>query len=277
MEYYVNNDLTNNFKEEGYLILKEVFSEKELVEYRSLVQEIIKYAEKSLEDPFQEYYMGHRADQGALYDLFQRHPEFDGIVRNEKILNALEMLIGKDILLYENCLVYKPKNKSNEVPWHQDFMNRKDEPEKYIIWVALDDVTIENGALKVLPGTHKLGFMPWYKVKGETHHTRLKLDAVDTDQYQHVEMKAGDVLIFHHLLIHGSDRVESDLPRRAFRASFQSFDQVFSPRATPIVVRGGGPEALERLYARKKSEVPQKTFVKRVFQALGNRLINLSK
>ncbi|MEY3234305.1 MAG: hypothetical protein RL230_1576, partial [Pseudomonadota bacterium] len=33
---------------------------------------------------------------------------------------------------------------------------------KFIAWMALDDVKIENGAMKVIPGSHKLGFLPWF-------------------------------------------------------------------------------------------------------------------
>ena len=52
-------------------------------------------------------------------------------------------------------------------------MNRTDEPEKFIVWIALDDVTVDNGALKFIPGSHKNGFLPYHRVKGQTHHTRL--------------------------------------------------------------------------------------------------------
>lgn len=262
--------MSNSLKENGYIVLKGVFGENELSKVRELTSDIVDYGELGLEDPFDQYFMRHRVDQGALYDIYFRHPEFRKMADNDTILDELETVLGKDIFLYENSLVYKPKGKNNEVPWHQDFMNRPDEPEKYIVWIALDDVTIENGALKIIPQSHKLGFLSWFKVKNETHHTRLKLDGVDLDSQQFVEMKAGDVLIFHQLVIHGSDKITSDAPRRAFRFACQGFESIYSPRAVPVVLRGGKPEELKRKFPNQFKEIGK---VKEIIHKVGKKLL----
>lgn len=236
------------FEEDGFVILENVFNEDTLVKMRDLTDRIVEYGEKELEDPFSSYYMRHRTDQGALYDLFQRHPEFQEMARNEAILDTITTAVGQDVFLYENSLVYKPKGKDNEVPWHQDFINRPTEPIKFIAWIALDDVKIENGAMKVIPGSHKQGFLPWFHVPGQTHHTRVVLDSVDTTKYVFAELNAGDVLIFNQLLLHSSDRIISTKPRRAYRISYQGFQQVFTPRGTPIVLKGGLPESISQRY-----------------------------
>lgn len=256
------------FEEHGFVILKKVFDEQTLLKMRKLTDEIVEHGEKDLEDPFSKYYMSHRTDQGALYDLFQRHPEFQEIAKNKTILTEISKIVGEDIFLYENSLVYKPKNKSNEVPWHQDFINRPHEPIKYIAWIAFDDVTVENGAMKVIPGSHKNGFLPWFAIPGETHHTRLVLDGINVDDYIFAELEAGDVLIFNQLLLHSSDRIVSDKPRRAYRISYQGFEQIFTPRATPIVLMGGTPASLAKKYNKKKVipsapvEVKKNKFIK---------------
>lgn len=263
----------SDLKNDGYVILKKVFSDEQLAPLRTLTQEIVDYAEMNLEDPFYKYYLGHRADQGALYDLFQRHPEYQFIVRNEKILDELEKVIGHDIMMYENCLVYKPKGKNNSVPWHQDFLSRPHEIPKYIVWVALDDVRIENGAMKVIPGSHTKGFYPWFRVKGETHHDRIDPKYIEEDKAIYVEMDAGDVLIFSMFLLHSSNEVHSELPRRAFRVSYQSMNEIFTPRGTPIVVRGGRPDFLSKQYSAPSS-TQKLPFHKKVMHAIGRRLIN---
>lgn len=252
-------------KEQGFVIIKNAIPESKLVELRVLQSRIVEYADKNLVDPFKDYYLNHRSDQGVLYDLYQRHPEFQDLVKNDKVLDALEVVLGPNIYLYDNSLIYKPKGRRNEVPWHQDFMSRPDEPLKYIVWMALDNVVKENGALKVIPGSHKEGFLPWYRVKGETHHDRVNKDEVEKrkDQITYLEMEPGDILIFHMLTMHGSDEVSSDLPRRAFRCSYQSMDEnIFSPRATPVVVRGGSPEFLAKKFKKNKSLKPKSKFTK---------------
>ncbi|MFD1256166.1 phytanoyl-CoA dioxygenase family protein [Mucilaginibacter terrae] len=270
-----------NFNDHGFVILKKVFDGDTLSKMRDLTDRIIQDGEKELEDPFSPYYMRHRTDQGALYDLFQRHPEFQELAKNEVILDEISKVVGEDIFLYENSLVYKPKGKNNEVPWHQDFINRPTEPIKFIAWIALDDVLIDNGAMKVIPGSHKNGFLPWFTVPGETHHTRLKLDGIKLEDYIFAELEAGDVLIFNQLLLHSSDRIVSEKPRRAYRISYQGFEQIFTPRSTPFVLRGGLPESIRQRYnkpyekpqpAPAPAPQPKKNIVQKVLNKVGKRL-----
>lgn len=272
------NTHKKKLEQDGYTILKNVLLEEDLENIRRLTDRIISYGDKELEDPFSSYYMRHRTDQGVLYDLFQRHPEFQELAKQKEILDSVETVLGQDIFLYENSLVYKPKGRANEVPWHQDFINRPDEPIKYIAWIALDNVNVGNGALKVIPGSHKLGFLPFHTVEGETHHTRLNLDGINLDNYTFVELEAGDVLIFNQLVLHSSDRVDVKEPRRAYRISYQGFGQIFTPRATPVVLRGGSPEALENKFNQpyhnpQVAQQPSKpNLVRRAMHKLGRYL-----
>ena len=235
-----------NIIEQGYTIFPGVFKESDLHDVREFTDSIIAFHSNNqdITDPFSNYFLPHRVDQGVLYDLFQRYPIFQNLAKDNRLIEFLKYIVGPNFFLYENSLVYKPKYKDNEVPWHQDFINRPDEPIKYVVWMALDDITIENGAMKVIPGSHKLGFLPWKHYPGETHHTRLDLSKVNLDDFKYAEMKAGDVLIFNQLLLHSSDRITSNLPRRAYRISVQSFEQIFSPRATPIVLSCDSPDAI---------------------------------
>jgi len=256
----------------GFVILKNVFEPEELGPVTQLTEEIIEFSNKYSEDFFHKYYLPHRTDQGTLSDLFQRHPEFQNLAKNTRVLEALTPVLGPNIFLYENSLVYKPKGKRNGVPWHQDFINRPKEPIKYIVWIALDKVTIENGALKVIPGSHKNGFLPWYRVKGETHHDRLKLDGLDLSTSLHVEMEIGDVLIFNQLLVHGSDETHTDIPRRAFRVSYQGFPEVFVPRGAPILLHGGKPKDLAP-YLESLKALPKPNSIQKLLHKIGNRLL----
>jgi phytanoyl-CoA hydroxylase len=250
------------FEDDGFVILKKVFSDEELDPIRKLTDEIIAYGEKELEDPFRKYYLKHRIDQGALYDLFQRHPEFQSLAKNNVILEKITEVFGEDICLYENSLVYKPKGKNNAVPWHQDFISRPHEPLKLIGWIALDDVKIENGAMKVIPGSHRKGFLKWFRVKGETHHDRIDLSQLDERSAIHVELDAGDVLIFNQLLVHSSDECHSEKKRRAYRVSYIGMEKVLVPRGAPIVLRGGHPKILVNRFSKKASEVEYPFYIK---------------
>lgn len=264
-----------SFEKDGFVILRKVFNENELSSIRDTLQRIVSYAENGLEDPFDKYYLRHRADQGVLYDLFQRHPEFDRMARNERILDAVAEAAGPDIFLYENSVVYKPKGKQNGVPFHQDFISRVNEPVKYIAWMAVDRVTRDSGALKVVPGSHKKGFLSWHRVKGETHHDRIDESELDLTGLMHVELEPGDVLIFNQLVVHGSDTMNTDSLRLVYRVSYQGFDEVFVPRGSPVVMRGGTPESMAERFPKKFIQPEPAPVWRRTIHAIGRRLLKL--
>ena len=261
-----------DFERDGFTILRGVYSEEVLAPVRKLLTETIEYAERGLEDPFTRYYLNHRADQGVLYDLYQRHPEMGDMARNPVILDALVPALGPDILLYENSLVYKPKGKKNGVPFHQDFISRPDEPLKVVAWMALDKVTKTGGALKVIPGSHKNGFLDFYRVHGETHHDRIDASKLDLSTVMHVELEPGDVLIFHQLIVHGSDEAHTDSLRLVYRVSYQGFDEIYVPRGAPLIMRGGGPAALGKRFPQPYSPPQKKSLIRRALNKFGRLL-----
>ncbi len=256
----------------GFCIIPAVFTEGELSHLRELTDAIVEYAEQGLEDPFEAYYLRHRNDQGVLYDLFQRHPEFHRLATHSVVLDCMTSVLGEDIFLYENSLVYKPPGRSNAVPWHQDFISRAHEPLKLITWTAIDDVTAENGAMQVIPGSHRSGYLPWYRVEGETHHDRVRPEHVDAAQAITVTLSAGDVLIFNAMLLHSSPECHSVHKRRAYRVSYQGFDRLKTPRGMPLVVHGGLPQSLARRYPGPRQKKP---FWRRLASRLGKRLLSL--
>lgn len=154
-------------------------------------------------------------------------------------------MLGENIYLYVNSVVYKPKGRENDVPWHQDFLSRPEESRRYIAWIALHDANRENGCLKVIPGSHKRGYLPWHRVEGETHHDRVRSELVDEKLAEYLELDAGDVLLFDQCLLHSSDKVDTDAPRMVFRVVYKALDGVEIPRGAPIVVKGGRTKSLK--------------------------------
>lgn len=255
------------FEKDGYILLKGVFEENYLSQIRSKIDELIAYSQKELDDPLDEHFLKHRVDNGVLYDVYQRHPFFRPMAENPVLLDEVEKILGANFYLYVNSLLYKPKSKNNEVPWHQDFLSRPNESEKILTWMAIDNATKENGCLKVIPGSHKKGFRDWYRVKGATHHDRIKIDEKELQNASYVEMKAGDVLVFSNYLIHSSDENNSDLPRRAFRAVFKKLDDAKIPRGAPIMMRSN--LNLEKVGQFKTQ---QKSTAKKLLNRIGNYL-----
>ena len=75
------------------------------------------------------------------------------------ILDAVEDVIGPDILIHSSTIFCKYANDKKFVSWHQDSHYwGLSEPRLVSAWIALTDSTVENGSLRVLPGTHTRRF-----------------------------------------------------------------------------------------------------------------------
>lgn len=229
-----SSNYSKSFNNDGFLLLKNVFSDKEISQSYKVTKELLSIDVNY--NLFPKYYFNDRKDVGVLYDIYFRHKFYRDLIENDFLNEVFSQIFKDNFYLYESSLVYKPPGKRNEVPFHQDFMDRSNEPFKIIVWVALTDVTAENGALKIVPGSHKKGFKEYVKIEGEAHHTRLKGWESFDENSKIVEMKKGDVLFFHNMVIHGSDRTHSKKDRLAARYSVQNFDGRNVPRGIPIIL-----------------------------------------
>lgn len=83
------------------------------------------------------------------------------LVRHPAILDAVEELIGPDILVFHSTLWWKAAGTEGFVPWHQDATYFGLAPHEHVTaWVALTPSTAESGCLTILPGSHRHGQLP---------------------------------------------------------------------------------------------------------------------
>ncbi len=80
------------------------------------------------------------------------------LVRHPAILDALEALVGPDLLLFDSAFIIKEPGDGKRVSWHQDLTYWGLEPaEVTSIWLALSPANAESGAMRMLPGSHRQG------------------------------------------------------------------------------------------------------------------------
>ena len=83
------------------------------------------------------------------------------LVRHPGILDAVEDIVGPDILVFHTTLWWKPAGSEGFVPWHQDATYFGLAPHEHVTaWIALTPSTEENGCVTVLPGSHRHGQLP---------------------------------------------------------------------------------------------------------------------
>ena len=142
------------------------------------------------------------------------------LIRHEKILNAVEDVIGPDILCWGSSFFIKEARNPSFVSWHQDSTYWGLDPADVLTaWIAFSDSTPENGAMRVMPGTHKLSQIPHNDTfEPENLLSRGQEIMVDVDEAQAdtLTLKAGEMSLHHVRLIHGSDPNPSDHRRIGF-------------------------------------------------------------
>ena len=124
-----------------------------------------------------------------------------------RVVDALVRVVGPNVKAMQSMLFIKSEGKPGQA-WHQDecFIPTRDRS-LTAVWIALDDATVENGCLWVLPGSHRRGVL--YPAR-EQHDPRFDctIEAYDfpyTDEDAvPVEIPAGTALIFNGYLLHRS-------------------------------------------------------------------------
>ena len=134
---------------------------------------------------------------------------------DKNLLDIVERVIGPDIELFLNgqCL-YKEPVGGHPKNLHQDsayFEHRFDGPVAALNYVV--DTNLENGALYVVPGSHKLGQLDHIDTFS---HLGLDPDEWPWDRAVPVCGSAGDAIFFHYRCIHGSQENHSSSPRPVF-------------------------------------------------------------
>ena len=124
------------------------------------------------------------------------------------IINEVKQLIGEDIILWGSSLFCKAEKTGNETPWHQDGEYWPIKPlESLTVWLAIDEVTNENGPLQYIPGSHldkKLVEHKTLDKKNITLNQTLKNVDEIKNKAKSVVLNPGMFSIHDVFLFHGS-------------------------------------------------------------------------
>ena len=131
----------------------------------------------------------------------------DEIVHREEILDAVECLIGPDIVLTNTVLFIKEPNSLHHVTYHQDATYMGLEPQDSLTaWIALTESTRENGCVRMIQGSHLLDIQQHIDTFGEDNIlTRgQQIDDIDDERALDIELEPGQMSLHHCRTVHGS-------------------------------------------------------------------------
>ena len=144
----------------------------------------------------------------------------DDLIRHPGILDPVEGVLGPNILCWGTSFFIKEPCNKSFVSWHQDSTYWGLDPADIVTaWVALSESTVENGAMRVVPGTHTMEQVAHRDTfAADNLLSRGQEIAVDVDENEAVALPLapGEMSLHHVRLIHGSEPNPSDRRRIGF-------------------------------------------------------------
>jgi len=210
------------YKKNGYWLSPKLFTDEELVEFRRHHAMVVAGDYETKRPPLsRDPEPGDTSKLVQVNNAYWTDATIARLVLSPVIGKIAAMLSGvRGIRLWHDQLLYKPpqSGSSGAIGWHQDlgYWQCLDNDKAITAWVALEDVTEENGCMEVVPGSHAWGLL------GEDHFYQKDIE----EQRKRIEQKTGQLFTtkpcvlpagcvsFHHCItIHGSRPNLSKRPR----------------------------------------------------------------
>tara|TARA_B100001250_G_scaffold348822_1_gene319694 strand:+ start:901 stop:1728 length:828 start_codon:yes stop_codon:yes gene_type:complete len=193
MTYLTSNQL-KQYNEEGYVAPINAISKDEANEIRNEIEYIENKWPEELEGSGRNY-------------VHLISPVFDKISHNNKILNAVESIIGKNILICGTTLFIKNPYEKGYVSFHQDAKYIGLEPYNWVTaWIAVTDTNEYNGCMRMWSGSHKED-LKYHNQKFDNNNLLTRgqtIEDVPISITKPVELKAGQMSLHHPKIVHGS-------------------------------------------------------------------------
>ena len=202
----LTTDQLNHYKDKGYISPVNALTSSEAKEIRDEIEKIENKWPGALEGINRNY-------------IHLISPIFNKICLNKNILDAVQSIIGKNILICGTTLFIKNPNEKGFVSYHQDAKYIGLEPHNWVtVWLAVTDTNEHNGCMRMLPGSHKENLKS-HEQKFDDNNLLTRgqtIKGVPLNKTEPVILKAGQVSLHHPLVVHGSGLNKSNDRRIGF-------------------------------------------------------------
>ena len=228
----LTQDQIDHYWREGYVVLPPVLERHEIERFLGRARDVVhgdvppEAANRIVKDI--SFVKGHlpmpEDPEHAVWKIL--NPDrFDATFREclslPKVLDAVESLIGEDLMAFLLMFIYKPPGVPQSVhPFHQDAVYFMFEPQDSClgVWIPLDPVDEKNGTLEVVPRSHTEGVKEHGAREG-INFGAFAAEGVEGEEDVHrrsiaLEMRLGECLLFNTRLYHRSGGNETDRHRR---------------------------------------------------------------
>lgn len=165
--------------------------------------------------------LSHRGKRYFANECQREQPLLRTVLFGEAMADVCRATLGPDAYFFFDQYVVKGPDKeaANSFGWHQDsgYMSHNGGPPDHApyltCWCPLDDATVENGTVRVLPRTHLGGIRVHERAGADLH-------VVTEDPGVVIEAKAGDIVVFSSRLLHATGANRTEAPRRVYLAQY---------------------------------------------------------
>lgn len=212
-----DKQLASKFGEEGYVILDRLFTEDEIAPISAEVDRVIEGRADYV--PEKDMVWEPDSNPPRLRNAFRLHlynPFFLHVARSPKLTSVIGEILGHPLRVYGSQIFAKPARVGSAVPSHQDMPYWPfTPPELLSAWIALDDSSIENGCVRMVAGSHKLGMLPHEATQVAGNSLGLSEHPSVAALPEHpIEVRRGSCVLHHCLTVHRSEPNRSECPRR---------------------------------------------------------------
>jgi ectoine hydroxylase-related dioxygenase (phytanoyl-CoA dioxygenase family) len=210
------------YQENGYLVFEHVLSPRELAELRQ--------ASETLQEERKK--VGGESRLAVIHNVTLLHEAFLETARHPFMLAVVSDLLGEDLRLQHAKLNWKPPAMgAGEVGWHQDFpFFPHTNYDLLACMFLLDDARVENGCMRVIPGSHARGPVDHFDAGGA--FTGRCTDPADYEPDERagrvvdLVVPAGSMTVHHCCTLHASYPNRSDTPRRGLVYQISAGDAI---------------------------------------------------
>jgi phytanoyl-CoA hydroxylase len=213
------------YRENGYLVVRQAFTPAEI---QTALDGLLGLIMGEKPDFKGIQFEAAAKEKLATLDVTQRQdavrklmwyvdaePRLRALSHHEELLRVITVLLGnKDPFMFQDMALLKPPMLGREKPWHQDhaYFDYPLGTPVVGVWIALDEATVENGCMQLLPGKHREPII---------HFKRRDWQICDStilgQESVAAPLKPGGLLLFDGLLPHGTPHNFSGKRRRALQ------------------------------------------------------------
>ena len=191
------------YKNDGYITALPVFSEEAKHDLDNFFVSLSTSIDKKLD--LNQTAQWHKASK-----------KFYNLCSTPVILDYVEDLLGPNFFLWGGQFFLKEPKDGSVVPWHQDAQYWPLFPANAVtVWLALYDTNEQNGAMKVVKGSHKKGMFEHRtnKASNLVLDQEVSIDQIKQEHIVSLNLKAGEISLHNDGLLHGSDANNSERRR----------------------------------------------------------------